>query len=109
MEVIRVLIGDKWRQFTSLLLAGGVSAISYAYGIKVVHDTLTAENNMENILSVVVLITFSVGLSIFSGQHMNRLFETQIHLFFLLLYHIMEKLIKILIRHIILCYAFIDT
>ena len=79
MEVIRVLIGDKWRQFTSLLLAGGVSAISYAYGIKVVHDTLTAENNMENILSVVVLITFSVGLSIFSGQQMNRLFETQIH------------------------------
>ncbi len=79
MEVIRALIGDKWRQFTSLLLAGGVSAISYAYGIKVVHDTLTAENNMENILSVVVLITFSVGLSIFSGQHMNRLFETQIH------------------------------
>ena len=79
MEVIRVLIGDKWRQFTSLLLAGGVSAISYAYGIKVVHDTLTAENNIENILSVVVLITFSVGLSIFSGQQMNRLFESQIH------------------------------
>ena len=79
MEVIRVLIGDKWRQFTFLLLAGVVSAISYAYGIKVVHDTLTAENNVENILSVVVLITVSVGLSIFSGQHMNRLFEKQIH------------------------------
>ena len=79
MDVIRVLIGDKWRQFTFLLLAGGVSAISYAYGIKVVHDTLTAENNVENILSVVVLITVSVGLSIFSGQHMNRLFEKQIH------------------------------
>jgi putative ATP-binding cassette transporter len=79
MEIIRALIGDKWRQFTSLLLAGGISAISYAYGIKVVHDTLTAENNMENILSVVVLITVSVGLSIFSGQQMNRLFEEQIH------------------------------
>ena len=65
MEVIRVLIGDKWWQFTSLLVAGGVSAISYAYGIKVVHDTLTAENNMENILSVVVLITFQWGFQFF--------------------------------------------
>ena len=73
MEVIRVLIGDKWRQFTFLLLAGVVSAISYAYGIKVVHDTLTAENNVENILSVVILITVSVGLSILSGQHMLSL------------------------------------
>ena len=79
MEVIYVLIGDKWRQFTSLLLAGGVSAILYAFGIKMVHDTLTSENNLENILSVVVLITVSVGLSIFSGQQMNRLFEQQIH------------------------------
>ena len=79
MEVIYVLIGDKWRQFTSLLLAGGVSAILYAFGIKMVHDTLTSENNVENILSVVVLITVSVGISIFSGQQMNRLFEQQIH------------------------------
>ena len=63
----------------SLLLAGGVSAISYAYGIKVVHDTLTAENNMENILSVVVLITFSVGLPSIFRQQMNQSFETQIH------------------------------
>ena len=68
MEVINVLIGDKWRQFISLLLAGGASAILYAYGIKVVHDTLTSENNVENILLVTVLITVSVGLSIFSGQ-----------------------------------------
>ncbi len=80
MEVINVLIGDKWRQFISLLLAGGASAILYAYGIKVVHDTLTSENNVENILLVTVLITVSVGLSIFSGQQMNYLFEKQIHL-----------------------------
>ncbi len=78
MEVIYVLIGDRWRRFTWLLLAGGASAILYAYGIKVVHDTLTTENNVENIISVVLLITVSVGLSVFSGRYMNRLFEEKI-------------------------------
>ena len=94
MEVIHVLIGDRWRRFAWLLLAGGVSAILYAYGIKVVHDTLTTENNVENIISVVLLITVSAGLSVFSGQQMNRLFEEKIDA----LDQTIQKEIKVWIR-----------